>query len=126
MVLTVLHPGNGRTEELKVEWVAKSCPSKLVMVFEVFPLILGTSSLVAVHGLNGDPVKAWTHPKNGAFWLRDFLPMDVAGARVMTFGYNSNAVFGNAAANTVDHAVDLLNSLEDKRQGPDVSLPPNF
>jgi hypothetical protein len=44
---------------------------------------------VAVHGLGGDSIKTWTHPKSKAFWLKDFLSLQVPDARIMTFGHNA-------------------------------------
>jgi hypothetical protein len=79
-------------------------------------------SIVAVHGLNGDLVETWTNPKTKAFWLRDYLPLDITGARVLSFGYNADAAFGNTTADVIDHAKDLLSSLIDKREEDDVSL----
>ena len=81
-------------------------------------------SLVAVHGLNGDPIETWTHPKTKTFWLgnEDFLPRDVPGARIFTFGYNANACFGDSTtAEITDHAKDLMISLSDEREDDDVS-----
>ena len=77
-------------------------------------------SIVAVHGLNGDPINTWTSRKTNAFWLKDFLPRDVPNARVMTFGYNADAAFGNTTAEIVDHAKSLLSSLVDRREEDDV------
>ena len=51
-----------------------------------------------------------------AFWLKDFLPYDVPNAHIMTFGYNAEAVFGDTAADIIDHAKSLLSSLVDKRE----------
>lgn len=75
---------------------------------------------MAVHGLNGDPKNTWTNHKTNAFWLKDFLPLDVPNARVMTFGYNADAAFGNTTADIIDHAKGLLSSLVDKREEDDV------
>lgn len=75
---------------------------------------------MAVHGLNGDPKITWTNHKTNAFWLKDFLPLDVPNARIMTFGYNADAAFGNTTADIIDHAKGLLSSLVDKREEDDV------
>jgi hypothetical protein len=72
---------------------------------------------VAVHGLGGDSIKTWTHPKSNVFWLRDFLPQQIPDARIMTFGYNAAAAFGQSTSDVIDHAKSLLGSLVDKREG---------
>ena len=77
-------------------------------------------SIVAVHGLYGNRTSTWTSSQTNAFWLKDFLPRDVPNARVMTFGYNADAAFGNTTAGILDHAKSLLSSLIDKREGNDV------
>jgi hypothetical protein len=77
-------------------------------------------SIVAVHGLDGDLIDTWTHPKSKAFWLKDFLPKQIPDARIMTFGYNANAAFGQSTAEVVDHAKSLLVSLVDKREDSEV------
>ena len=61
------------------------------------------------------------HPENNVFWLKDFLPLDVTGSRVMSFGYNAKAAFGNSTADIMDHAKDLLSCLIDERQEDNVS-----
>ncbi|KAK3311985.1 hypothetical protein B0H66DRAFT_506297 [Apodospora peruviana] len=47
--------------------------------------------IIAIHGLNGHPFDTWTH-ENGIMWLRDFLPGDLPGCRVYTYGYPSQVV----------------------------------
>lgn len=83
-------------------------------------LISSSSSIVAVHGLNGDSKNTWTSRQINAFWLKEFLPLDVPHARVMTLGYNAHAAFGNTTADIIDHAKSLLSSLVDKREEEDV------
>ncbi|KAI9808253.1 MAG: hypothetical protein M1825_004710 [Sarcosagium campestre] len=83
------------------------------------PQIATTSpavDIVAVHGLGGDAIDTWTHPKSKAFWLKDFLPKQIPDARVMTFGYNAAAAFEQSTAEVIDHAKSLLTSLVDKRE----------
>ncbi|KAK5188831.1 hypothetical protein LTR47_011690 [Exophiala xenobiotica] len=72
--------------------------------------------VVAVHGLGGDAIDTWTHPKSKAFWLKDSLPRQIPDARIMTFGYNAHAAFGHSTAEVIDHAKGLLASLVDKRE----------
>ncbi|KAH8588254.1 hypothetical protein B0O99DRAFT_693645 [Bisporella sp. PMI_857] len=99
-------------------------PEKFMMVLTTLDSVgdepgralLHTLDIVVVHGLNGDPLFSWTHPVTKAFWPQDFLPLDIPEARVMTFGYNATAAFGNTTADIVDHAKDLLGSLLDKRE----------
>lgn len=68
-----------------------------------------------MHGLNGDAIETWTHPTSNAFWLKDFLPHKVKDARILTFGYDAMAAFGQSTADVIDHAKSLLSSLIDKR-----------
>lgn len=82
-------------------------------------------SIIAVHGLNGDPANTWKHPANNYFWLQDSLPLDVTGARVLNYGYNADVVFGNTTADVWDHAKSLLGSLIDERETKDVRLIPH-
>jgi hypothetical protein len=82
--------------------------------------IIYCPSIVAVHGLNGNPTDTWLDSKTKAFWLRDYLPLDVPGARVLTFGYNADVAFGSTTADIMDHAKDLLSSLIDRREEDDV------
>jgi hypothetical protein len=95
--------------------------SPLPLLLEYNLLTSSIYSLVAVHGLNGDPTRTWTHRKTNAFWLKDFLPQDVKNIRVMSFGYNASAAFGNTTATITDHAKGLLACLIDKREEEDVS-----
>ena len=75
---------------------------------------------MAVHGLGGDSIKTWTHPKSKAFWLKDFLPLQIPDAHIMTLGHNADAAFGQSTAEVVDHAKSLLASLVDEREEPEV------
>lgn len=81
----------------------------------LFPAI----DIVAVHGLGGDAFATWTHAKSKKFWLRDFLRQQIPDARIMTFGYNADAAFGQSTAEIIDHAKSLLASLVDKREEAD-------
>ena len=45
-------------------------------------------SVVAVHGLNGHRENTWT--VDGINWLRDFLPLEIQNARILSWGYDAN------------------------------------
>jgi hypothetical protein len=50
-------------------------------------------------------------------WLQDFLPNNIRGIRIMTYGYNT------AGANTVrllDHRRDLIQEIQSARSSPEV------
>ena len=66
--------------------------------------------IVALHGLNGDAYKTWTH-QNGKLWLRDFLAQQLLGSRVFTFGYPSEVAFTLATGQLTEFARSLLEEL---------------
>ncbi|KAH1519722.1 hypothetical protein KXW39_007268 [Aspergillus fumigatus] len=47
--------------------------------------------IVAVHGLNGDSITAWSGPETGTLWLKDLIPKHIPHARVLSFGYESSS-----------------------------------
>jgi len=57
-------------------------------VKELVPCGTADFDIVAIHGLNGDREETWT-ADNGRLWLRDFLPQDIAVARILTYGYDA-------------------------------------
>lgn len=89
---------------------------------EILQLTLATSSVVAVHGLQGHSATTWTESKTKKFWLKDFLPTNLNSARIMTFGYNADAAFSSLTSDMDDHASNLLVNLVDKREGNDVCI----
>ena len=77
--------------------------------------------IVAVHGLNGHPFKSWTFNEKGkeCFWLQDYLLEDLPGARLFTFGYNSQTCFSRSVETIADYAKELIDALELKRLSPE-------
>ena len=84
------------------------------------------SSIVAVHGLNGDAVKSWT--SNNICWLKhpNFLPKYIGRARVLTWGYNANisSLTGNTTSSDriLQHAHTLVGQLQGDTEVNDVSI----
>jgi len=56
-------------------------------------------------------------------WLRDFLPEQVQGARILVYGYNS-ALIGptTSVSNVKDFACDLLQRILDDRKDSEVRI----
>jgi hypothetical protein len=71
----------------------------------------GQLDIVAIHGINGHAHKTFLH-KGGALWLRDFLPEQIPGARVFSFGYDAQVAFTTSKANLDDFARSLLTQLK--------------
>ena len=76
--------------------------------------------IVAVHGLNGDAYSTWTHAQTEKLWLRDFLPSDLPGARIYSFGYPAEVAFNTATGKLDDWARALLEGLKAVRAGKEV------
>lgn len=68
-------------------------------------------SIVAVHGLGGHAMDTWTHPSTGKLWLRDFLPVTIPDARILTFGYASKVVGSKSVIGIMENANSLLTQL---------------
>ena len=85
-----------------------------------------------MHGLNGHAFGTWAchdeHQVNlETMWLRDFLPAQIKGARVLTYGYNSTLLGPNTCVSTIrDFAFDLLQRIladrDDKKVCRSMSL----
>ena len=67
-------------------------------------------SIVAVHGLEEDPLKAWTDSKTGTLWLCDLLPDGIAIARILTYGYNAKVTefYGHGSADRIQAQAHTL------------------
>ena len=78
-------------------------------------------SVVAVHGLNGDPFQTWTSEGSDKMWLKDpdLLPFNLKNSRILTYGYNANvtAVFGKTSSDSILlHAHTLVAQLVADRE----------
>lgn len=78
-------------------------------------------SVVAVHGLNGDPFRTWTTEGSEKMWLKDLnlLPSNLKNSRILTYGYNANvtAMFGKTSSDRIlQHAHTLVAQLVADRE----------
>lgn len=74
--------------------------------------------VIAIHGLNGHPRDTWTYDKaeGQVFWLQDFLPKALPGARIFTYGYDSNLFLSSSTGDIDTYAKGLLDHLNLERQ----------
>ena len=78
-------------------------------------------SIVAVHGLNGDPLRTWTTEGSEKLWLKDpsLLPSNLKNSRILTYGYNAmvTAVLGKTSSDRIlQHAQTLVAELVADRE----------
>jgi len=66
-----------------------------------------------------------TH-ENGKLWLRDFLPLQIPEARILTNGYDSVVAFSKSSADVDDFARDLLQRLKSVRKAAEERARPLF
>lgn len=70
--------------------------------------------IIAIHGLDGHRENTWKdkqdHQQSAEdqpLWLRDFLPADLPGSRIFTYGYNSK-VLGSSSVSHIDSFAEQL------------------
>jgi hypothetical protein len=78
--------------------------------------------VVTVNDLGGHAFESWTSPETGKMWLKDFLPNDVEGIRIMSYGYNSNQDEDTIDFDFLDHRRSLLQTLENARRSAPVCI----
>ena len=75
--------------------------------------------IVALHGITGDAYNTWTH-ENGKFWLQDFVPKELPGARVFSFGYPAQVFCSLGTGDLDSFARSLLEDLKRERRRKEV------
>ena len=55
-------------------------------------------------------------------WLQDFLPNNVKGIRIMTYGYNTELVDANTTTRLLDHRRDLIEEMRSARSSQEVVI----
>jgi hypothetical protein len=84
------------------------------------------TSIVLVHGLEGDSESTWTYEPTNLFWPRDLLPKDLPKARILVFSYPANLTYffpeaGDHDPTTTVELRDALTRLQESTTS--VSLP---
>ncbi|KAM0798240.1 hypothetical protein BDR22DRAFT_823588 [Usnea florida] len=66
------------------------------------------ADIIFIHGVRGHRRRPWT--KNGVFWPKDLLPNQIDSIRVVTYGYDANALvpFGSSSLNNIHHHAKSL------------------
>ena len=77
--------------------------------------------IVAIHGITGDAYDTWTH-ENGKFWLRDFVPKELPGARIFSFGYPAELFCSLGTGDLDSFARSLLEDLKRERRRNEVGI----
>ena len=67
-------------------------------------------------------MSTWTDASTGKLWLRDFLPLAIPNARIMTFGYDSRVVDGRNILGIMENANNLLIDLGHYRDSQDMKV----
>lgn len=80
--------------------------------------------IVAIHGLTGDNRTTWE--ANDVYWLRDFLPSDLPGVRVFSFGYKAGVSNSTGTAGLDSWAQELLNYVKMTLRRPQAKVSNSF
>ena len=75
--------------------------------------------IVALHGITGDAYDTWRH-ENGKLWLQDFLPKELPGARIFSFGYPAEVFCSLGTGHLDSFARSLLEDLKRVRRKKEV------
>jgi hypothetical protein len=70
--------------------------------------------VVAVNDLGGHAFGSWTSHDTGKMWLKDFLPDDIKGIRIMSYG--TNLYDGKIEVDFLDYRRHLLQMLGNARR----------
>ena len=78
-------------------------------------------SVVGIHDLEGHAIEIWRKSKDKKLWLRDYLPLHISSAPIMTFGFRANVAFSRSTTDIESHASDLSSTLFDNSETDEVS-----
>ena len=76
-------------------------------------------SVVAVTGLAGHAYESWRNRESNRMWIQEFLPNNIKGIRIMTYGYNTELVGANTGR-ILDHRRDVVQQIQSARGSREV------
>jgi len=87
-----------------------------------------STSIVAVHGLNGHRRATWTSTsatRSSILWLKDLLPSEVPNARILSYGYDARTHGSSPISNQYlfAHAQEFVTALVQQREKTNVRNP---
>jgi hypothetical protein len=80
-------------------------------------------SCIAITGLSSHPFGTWKDRGGQHMWLRDCLPQDLQGARVLLYGYDTNLLESQSFQGIYDAAITFRTNLRSIRNTRKVSAP---
>jgi hypothetical protein len=83
--------------------------------------LLTEFSCIAITGLSSHPFGSWKERGGQFMWLRDSLPQDLHGARILLFGYDTSLLQSQAFQGIDDIAVEFSRNIRSVRQNSKVS-----
>ena len=91
---------------------------RLAVASQLMKVTTTGTDIIAIHGTNGHAHYTWTVDGNdGLLWLRDFLPREIPGSRVYSFGYDSRALFSKTNWDLTSFSRSFLAQLVAARRG---------
>jgi hypothetical protein len=78
--------------------------------------------VIAVSDLGAHAFESWISHNTGKMWLKDFLPDDVKGIRIMSYGYSSNEYDETVDMDFLDLRRNFLQTLANARRSTPVCI----
>jgi hypothetical protein len=78
--------------------------------------------VIAVSDLGAHAFESWISHDTGKMWLKDFLPDDVNGIRIMCYGYGSNEYDETIDMDFLDLRRNFLQTLANARRSAPVCI----
>lgn len=74
-----------------------------------------TTSIIAVHGLDGHAITTWTHDESRMMRLETLLSVALPMSRIMSYGYDAKIYRSRSILHIMDNASDMLSRVQATR-----------